>query len=122
MGAEKLEEAVFEKKQLINTYVRDLELFLKLDFSELISELNSKIDKVLYPEIHQIETNINKEIGAKLTTLRKSKNMSQELLASKLNTSQSEVSKLEAGDKVFTNDKITQLALVLGVDIMDFVK
>lgn len=122
MGAEKLEEAVLEKKHIINTQIRDLELFSNLDFSDLVAKLNNEIDKFLYPEISEIENKINKEIGIKLATIRKKKGMSQETLALKLNTSQSEISKLEIGDREFTNDKITQLASVLGVDVMDFVK
>lgn len=72
-------------------------------------------------EIHQIERNINKELGIKLSELRKSKGLSIDLLALKMKKSPDEISKFEAGVVVFTNDTITQFAFALNIDVMNFV-
>jgi len=63
-----------------------------------------------------------KSIGSMVREIRKSRNMSQMLLAEKLEISYQQVQKYEKGLNAFTTDRLNQLALALDVPLTAFME
>ncbi len=63
------------------------------------------------------------EVAYKILQFRKQKKLSQKELASKLNTTQSVIARMESGGQNFTTDTLQKVADVFGYNLkIDFIK